>query len=76
MFFRYKVTLDISDEKKEDIGIVCGNNLIDAVENLESYYGSEIYDITCLRIIGDNSVLPIKLEYDYVLDEIEKDAIF
>ena len=76
MFFRYKILLDVGDDNKTEIGIVEGEDLTSVVEYLVSYYGSKIYDIICLRAIGDNVVLPINLEYDYVLDEIEKDAVW
>ena len=54
--FRYEVRL-FDGEKSDvfEIGVVAGENFLEAVEKLESYFGPDLSNITNLEMISDCS---------------------
>lgn len=70
-FFKYKLN-GWAEDTGEYIheGLICGENLTEAVDNLENWYGNEISELH-IEYIGEKGE-PYLLNTQYKINEVEE----
>lgn len=76
--FRYKVSFEDENDNFQITtkqGILAAEDFKEAIEKLCHYYGN-IFDVFCLRMIADSSVIEMDEKTMAGIDKIEKEWIW
>lgn len=76
--FRYKISFEDESNNFQTIttqGILAAEDFEEAITKLRRYYGN-IFDVFCLRMIGDSSVIELDEKAMTIIDKVEKEWVW
>ena len=75
--FQYKVKIyNATDENVEVMGICIGEDFVQAMENLSTYYGQNLLEVVLLVPVGNDNCYELSEEGISAIDEIRKNFVW
>ena len=76
--FRYKISFEDESNNFQTTttqGILAAEDYEEAIRKLRGYYGN-IFDVFCLRMIADSSVIEMDEKAMTIIDKVEKEWVW
>lgn len=76
--FQYKIKIydAINDKNIEAMGIVIGNDFVQAMENLSGHYMHELLEVVLLTPVGNDNCYELSEDGMSAIDEVRKNFIW
>lgn len=76
--FQYKIKVYDADDDKtiKVMGIVIGNNFVQAMENLSDHYGDDLLEVVLLIPVGNDNCYELSEDGMSAIDEVRKNFIW